>query len=156
MGDTDRWADIASIRVTLYILVMRMARKLDTLSSASVTLTFHLYVPLHNRCFSLSTHYQPLKDIGYAIIPSHRRQGYATEAAITVKNYWISFGFKEITGFCLPDNEPSNKLIMKMGFERGGEALANGAIVVNAYVLPGMKHCTVETTRFNRMGVDKD
>jgi hypothetical protein len=56
----------------------------------------------------------------------------------------------------MPTNEPSNILMRKMGFERGGEALVNGSIVANAYVLPGMKHCTVETTRFSRMGVDKD
>jgi RimJ/RimL family protein N-acetyltransferase len=77
------------------------------------------------------------------------------EAALAVKNYWLEFGFKEMTGFCLPDNEPSNAVMRKIGFERAGEALVNGKVVVNAYVLPGMEHCTVETTQFQRMGVDK-
>ena len=89
-------------------------------------------------------------------MPSYRQQGYGTEAALAVKNYWLSFGFKEMTGFCLPTNMPSNIILQKLGFERGGEALVEeGKVVVNAYVLPGMKHCTVETTQFSRMGVDK-
>jgi hypothetical protein len=52
-------------------------------------------------------------------------------------------------------NEPSNSIMQKLGFERGGEALVEGKVVVNAYVLPGMKHFTAETTQFSRMGVDK-
>lgn len=77
------------------------------------------------------------------------------EAALAVKSYLISFGFKEMTGFCLPTNGPSNSMLRKLGFESGGQALANGNLVVNAYVLPGMKHFSVETTKFSRMGVDK-
>ena len=88
-------------------------------------------------------------------MPSHRQKGYATEAALALKDYMISFGFKEIMGFCMPTNEPSNAILRKLGFERAGEALINDKVIANAYVLPGMKHCTVENTRFNRMGVDK-
>ena len=51
------------------------------------------------------------------------------EAALAVKNYWLEFGFKEMTGFCLPDNEPSNAVMRKIGFERAGEALVNGKVV---------------------------
>lgn len=77
------------------------------------------------------------------------------EAALAVKNYWMSFGFTEMTGFCLPTNEPSNIMMRKLGFESGGQALIDGKMVVNAYVLPGMKHFSVETTKFSRMGIDK-
>lgn len=88
-------------------------------------------------------------------MPLHRQKGYATEAALALKDYMISFGFKEIMGFCMPTNEPSNAILRKLGFERAGEALINDKVIANAYVLPGMKHCTTENTRFNRMGVDK-
>jgi RimJ/RimL family protein N-acetyltransferase len=101
------------------------------------------------------TNQPPSKDIGYAIAPSYRQMGYATEAALALKDSLITLGFKEMTGFCLPTNEPSNAILRKLGFERAGEALVNGKIIANAYVLPGMKHFTVENTRFSRMGVDK-
>jgi RimJ/RimL family protein N-acetyltransferase len=81
--------------------------------------------------------------------------GYAAEAATAVKDYWLKFGLKEMTGFCLPTSEPSNAILRKLGFEKGGEALMSGKVVVSAYVLPGMKHYTVESAQFNWMGVDK-
>ncbi|KAG4434246.1 hypothetical protein IFR05_010265 [Cadophora sp. M221] len=98
-------------------------------------------------------------DIGYAILPVYRRQGYAFEAAACVLSYWHhSLGLKAIVGFCHPANTISNKLIQKLGFIRGGQAtVEEGNILVNAYVLPGMSvsSMTKETTRFGRMGTDK-
>lgn len=71
-----------------------------------------------------------------------------------MKDYWLTFGIKEMTGFCAPGNVASNAILIKLGFEKGGEALMD-EMVVSAYVLPGMKHFTVETGRFSRMGVSK-
>ena len=58
----------------------------------------------------------------------------------------------------MPANAPSNKLMIKLGFERGGEAtVEEGDLVTNAYVLPGMSktEMTREGTRFSRMGTYK-
>jgi hypothetical protein len=47
-------------------------------------------------------------------------------------------------------------MLAKLGFEFAGNALLNGSIIVNGYVLPGMKHFfTPETCRFSRWGVEK-
>jgi RimJ/RimL family protein N-acetyltransferase len=97
-----------------------------------------------------------LQDFGYGVLPSYRRQGYATEAAVAVLNYWRhDFGLTSISGFCLPTNAQSNAMLTKLGFEFAGNALLNGSIIINGYVLPGMKHFTPETCQFNRWGVEK-
>lgn len=60
-----------------------------------------------------------------------------------------------MTGFCAPENVASNAIMIKLGFEKAGEALMDNEMVVSAYVLPGMEHFTVETGKFSRMGVNK-
>ena len=56
--------------------------------------------------------------IGYAIVPSARRQGYATEA-ITAVTEW-SLAQPDVTHVraqTLPDNEPSVRALLSAGFE---------------------------------------
>lgn len=60
-------------------------------------------------------------EIGYEIHPEYWKKGYATEAALKV----ISFGFGllglfRIGAIIFPENEPSNKLLIKLGFQKEG------------------------------------
>ena len=56
--------------------------------------------------------------IGYAIVPSARRQGYATEA-ITVLTAWslAQPGVDRVRAQTLPDNEASIRALLRAGFE---------------------------------------
>ena len=56
--------------------------------------------------------------IGYAIVPSARRQGYATEAIVAVTEW--SLARREVTSVraqTLPDNEASIRALRRAGFE---------------------------------------
>jgi ribosomal-protein-alanine N-acetyltransferase len=56
--------------------------------------------------------------IGYAIVPSARRRGYATEAIVAVTEW--SLAQPEVTHVraqTLPDNEPSIRALLRAGFE---------------------------------------
>lgn len=56
--------------------------------------------------------------IGYAIVPSARRRGYATEAIVAVAEW--SLARPEVTQVraqTLPDNEPSMRALLSAGFE---------------------------------------
>lgn len=60
-------------------------------------------------------------EIGYEIHPDYWKKGYATEAALKA----ISFGFDSlelirIGAIIFPKNEPSNKLLNKLGFQKEG------------------------------------
>jgi ribosomal-protein-alanine N-acetyltransferase len=60
-------------------------------------------------------------EIGYEIHPEYWKKGYATEAALKI----ISFGFDSlelirIGAIIFPENEPSNKLLNKLGFQSEG------------------------------------
>lgn len=55
--------------------------------------------------------------IGYAIVPSARRQGYATEAIGAVAGWALArAGVREVRAQTLPDNEPSVRALLRAGF----------------------------------------
>ena len=55
--------------------------------------------------------------IGYAIVPSARRQGYATEAIAVLSGWALSEpGVDEVRAQTLPDNEPSVRALLRAGF----------------------------------------
>jgi RimJ/RimL family protein N-acetyltransferase len=55
--------------------------------------------------------------IGYAIVPSARRQGYATEAIAALSGWALSEpGVDEVRAQTLPDNEPSVRALFRAGF----------------------------------------
>jgi len=88
--------------------------------------------------------------------PEYQNQGYGTEAATAFLDYFLhDFGLKNICAMVLGDNARSVKLVRKLGFERGGDAVLEPWGVLDVYVLPGMKHFSKETTKLSRWGVDK-
>ena len=61
-------------------------------------------------------------DVGFAFLERHRGQGYASEAAIAV----LDFGFEglrlcRIIAIADPDNEPSVRILRKLGFAWSGK-----------------------------------
>jgi RimJ/RimL family protein N-acetyltransferase len=56
-------------------------------------------------------------DVGYAFLPEFCGQGYAREAvAATLAHGRRAFGLKRIVAVTAPDNEPSIRLLGKLGF----------------------------------------
>ena len=55
--------------------------------------------------------------IGYAIVPSARRQGYATEAIGALASWALAQpGVREVRAQTLRDNEPSVRALLRAGF----------------------------------------
>jgi len=64
--------------------------------------------------------------IGYAIVPSARRQGYATEAIAALSDWALAQPeVSEVRAQTLPDNEASIRALLRAGFEEtdGNERL---------------------------------
>jgi len=56
--------------------------------------------------------------IGYAIVPSERRQGYATEAISALAEWSLEQpGVENVRAQTLPDNEASIRALLRAGFE---------------------------------------
>ena len=61
----------------------------------------------------------PYADLGYALLPQFWGKGYAYEAAKAVLTYEISkHGLEKVLAVVSPSNISSNKLLVKLGFER--------------------------------------
>jgi RimJ/RimL family protein N-acetyltransferase len=55
--------------------------------------------------------------IGYAIVPSARRQGHATEAIVALSDWALAEpDVDEVRAQTLPDNEPSIRALLRAGF----------------------------------------
>jgi signal peptidase I len=61
-------------------------------------------------------------EIGYSVVPSRRRRGYATEAARTLVDWALRQPrVRRLVAGCLPDNLPSIRTLERLGFARDGE-----------------------------------
>ncbi|RPI13637.1 MAG: N-acetyltransferase [Lysobacterales bacterium] len=56
-------------------------------------------------------------DIGFAFLPAYWSQGYAEESARAVMEWAPTFGLTRVLGVVLPTNEPSVRLLRKLGLE---------------------------------------
>ncbi|MEK7830054.1 MAG: GNAT family N-acetyltransferase [Acidobacteriota bacterium] len=56
-------------------------------------------------------------DIGYALLPEFSGKGYAVESASGVMDYAKTLGFSRVVAIVNPDNEPSIRVLEKIGFE---------------------------------------
>jgi RimJ/RimL family protein N-acetyltransferase len=63
-------------------------------------------------------------EMGYTVMPRHRRQGYAHEAVLGMMR-WAhdEHGIRRFRVSIAPDNAPSLALAAKLGFERTGEQM---------------------------------
>lgn len=96
------------------------------------------------------------QDFGIMLRPEYQNQGYGPESGSELLRYFRhDFGLKDICAMVSPSNTRSNKLMEKLGFESGGDAVLEPHGVINVYVFPGMAHLSKETTILNRWGVEK-
>jgi ribosomal-protein-alanine N-acetyltransferase len=71
--------------------------------------------------FNAWNHKHKRAEIGYEIHPVHWRKGYMFEAATRVLSYGFdALGLTRIGAIVFIENEASNKLICKLGFQREG------------------------------------
>ena len=62
-------------------------------------------------------------EIGYAVVPSRRRRGYAVEAAAALTSWaFAQPGVRRVTAGCLPGNLGSIGTLERTGFRPDGEA----------------------------------
>ncbi|OBA04007.1 acetyltransferase [Bacillus subtilis] len=74
------------------------------------TIGFHALAKKHRRA-----------EIGYEIIPAHWRNGFASEAISETVSYgFASLGLTRIGAVVFTQNEASNQLLVKMGFQKEG------------------------------------
>lgn len=80
---------------------------------------------------------QPGAEISYMILPEYQRRGYATEIAHALINY--AFQIMKLDRLLItgnPDNEPSQKIAQRLGFQCLG---------VTEYTHPDLNNCTKQT-----------
>ena len=62
-------------------------------------------------------------ELGYSVIPLRRRRGYATEAADAIVEWALCQpSVRVVVAGCDPSNEPSIRVLERVGFHRTGEA----------------------------------
>ncbi|RYO70362.1 hypothetical protein AA0113_g3230 [Alternaria arborescens] len=62
-----------------------------------------------------------IPDVGFGLLSRYFGNGYATEAATALLNYFREEkGQKEFCAFCRPDNEASKNALIRLGFEPRG------------------------------------
>jgi RimJ/RimL family protein N-acetyltransferase len=59
-------------------------------------------------------------EIGYTIFPEHRRRRYATEAVVALLDWARAQGIHRFIASVGPENEPSLKLVRRLGFVEVG------------------------------------
>ncbi|KAI4622189.1 hypothetical protein J4E83_004929 [Alternaria metachromatica] len=62
-----------------------------------------------------------IPDVGFTFLPRYLGNGYATEAAAGLMEYYTDEkGLKEFCGFCKPENTASANVLKRLGFEERG------------------------------------
>ena len=59
-------------------------------------------------------------EVGYTVFPEHRRRGYATEAVQAMLGYARERGVHRFLASVAPENEPSLRLVRRLGFVEVG------------------------------------
>ena len=85
----------------------------------------------------LNFHNEETTEIMYAVMPSARHQGYATEIATALARYALyELGTRRVIAFIMPANEYSKIVAMRVGFKDGGLVRnANFVEKVHQYIL---------------------
>ncbi|ENM3977681.1 GNAT family N-acetyltransferase, partial [Vibrio cholerae] len=62
-------------------------------------------------------------ELGYRIRPQSRGYGYAVEASSAVLDYAKQIGYSSVLALTEPENEQSQHILKKLGFERCGKGV---------------------------------
>ncbi len=66
--------------------------------------------------------YLEFPDLGYAILPEFYRKGFTSEACFSILEYYRKLGrFPKLFAITHPSNEPSQRLLTKLGFNEKTE-----------------------------------
>lgn len=78
-------------------------------------------------------------EIGYSIVPEYRGRGFAFEAAEALVAYAFTHPrVRRVTAECLHDNQPSLKILRKLGMLRVGHASETLRFEIRARDLPDL------------------
>lgn len=76
---------------------------------------------------------EPHVEVGYHVVPDLRRHGYATEAAVAVRDCAAAAGIEHLVAIIRPENTPSQGVARRLGmvvertaYVHGGDALVLG------------------------------
>jgi RimJ/RimL family protein N-acetyltransferase len=70
-----------------------------------------------------------IPDVGFGLLSRYFGNGYATEAATALLNYFREEkGQKEFCAFCRPDNKASKNALIRLGFEPRGLREVHGVV----------------------------
>ena len=69
-------------------------------------------------------------EVGYHVMPAMRRHGYATEAALAVRDCAAAAGIEHLVALIRPENHPSQGVARKLGMEVERSAVVHGADVL--------------------------
>jgi len=69
----------------------------------------------------------PHVEVGYHVMPHHRRHGYATEAATAVRDCAAAAGIDHLVALIRPENLPSQGVALKLGMVLERTAHVHGA-----------------------------
>jgi len=61
-----------------------------------------------------------LPDFGFAFLPQYHGKGYAYEASVAGMAFAMANGYTELLAITLPRNQPSRRLLAKLGFVEDG------------------------------------
>ncbi|KAI4644463.1 hypothetical protein J4E93_006366 [Alternaria ventricosa] len=97
-----------------------------------------------------------IPDVGFTSLPRYFGNGYATEAAAGLMEYFTDEkGHKEFCGFCKPENTASANVLKRLGFEERGLREIDGVVkgeVLSALVWTiGVGHEKADATLFHEM-----
>ncbi|HZH62709.1 MAG TPA: GNAT family protein [Metabacillus sp.] len=103
------------------------------------TIGFNAWSPKHRRA-----------EIGYEIHPEHWRKGFTLEAVSKVIQYGFNeFGLTRIGAVVFIDNEASNKLLFKAGFQKEGvlrDYMYQNGETYDTYVYSILKNKRIDTS----------
>ncbi len=96
--------------------------------------------------------YESIAEIGYELLPEHRRKGYASESAKLTLNFGFKFlGLLNILGCVSPKNLKSIQVLENLGFQLGGILKDENQLV---YRMPKTVFLKTSPTRAHEYGLE--
>lgn len=122
-----KWANTPGVRHEGFFLSRSPLRKDDVAAMVEEDASFHLFIACADSTpvgsvFLVDVDFENRNaELGYWIIPDHHGNGYATEAAELCLDYaFDELGLHRVWARTHEDNEPSKRVLEKLGFQREG------------------------------------